>query len=617
MNILKQSTAATIKLGPFIDDTDGKTAETGLTISQADIRLSKNGGDIAQTNNSAGATHDELGYYNVPLDTTDTNTLGRLLVAVHESGALPVWKEFLVVTANVYDTLCSTDKLEVELASGHGLATATALQTVDDNVDAILVDTGTTLDTLIKDIPTVSEFNARTKPTADYFDPATDAVATVTNLTNLPTMPADWVTASGLKADAVTEIQSGLAKTTDIPSDYAKAGDAMTLTAAYDNAKDDVLTPLATVDSIVDAIKAKTDNLPASPAATGAAMTLTSAYDAAKTAATQASVNAIPTTPLLAANYTAPDNASITAIKAKTDLIPATPAQAGEYTSALSAIQADLDNPSQYKADVSGLATSSALATVDTVVDGIATTLANPDNFKADVSALALESTLTAMKGAGWSTETLAAIKSAIDALSSGGVDPAVIAAAILDALLADHTVAGSVAKAIADILEDTGTTLSNLITSIKAKTDLMDASAITYTPNVVGTDITLLRGDTFSATLTDVGALTGYVSIDFTVKRNTSNTDDEAVIRIRKNASGTGDGLLRLNRAAPTTETGEIVVDDEATGDITITLDETATDSLEIGAYLYDVQLITATAVKTLTSGRLNVTSDVTRAIV
>lgn len=165
-------------------------------------------------------------------------------------------------------------------------------------------------------------------------------------------------------------------------------------------------------------------------------------------------------------------------------------------------------------------------------------------------------------------------------------------------------------------IVEDTGTTLSNLITAIKSKTDLMDASAITYTPNVVGTDITLLRGDTFSATLTDVGALTGYVSIDFTVKRNTSNTDDEAVIRIRKNASGTGDGLLRLNRAAPTTETGEIVIDDEATGDITITLDETATDSLEIGAYLYDVQLITATAVKTLTSGRLNVTSDVTRAI-
>ena len=44
---LKQSTAVTIKFGPFVDDSDGKTAETALSIAQADIRLSKNGGDVA------------------------------------------------------------------------------------------------------------------------------------------------------------------------------------------------------------------------------------------------------------------------------------------------------------------------------------------------------------------------------------------------------------------------------------------------------------------------------------------------------------------------------------------------------------------------------------------
>ena len=117
MNILKQSTAATIKLGPFIDDSDGKSAETALTIAQADIRLSKNGGDFAQTNNTAGATHDENGYYDIPLNATDTGTLGRLRVAVSKSGALPVWQDFLVVTANVYDTLCSTDSLDVNVTS--------------------------------------------------------------------------------------------------------------------------------------------------------------------------------------------------------------------------------------------------------------------------------------------------------------------------------------------------------------------------------------------------------------------------------------------------------------------------------------------------------------------
>jgi len=133
MQRLKQSTAATVKLGPFLDDTDGKTAETGLTISQADIRLSKNGGDFAQTNNSAGATHDENGWYDVPLDATDTNTPGRLIVAVHESGALPVWREFEVVPANVYDSLFSTDKLQVDVTQiGGDAQSATDLKDFAD-----------------------------------------------------------------------------------------------------------------------------------------------------------------------------------------------------------------------------------------------------------------------------------------------------------------------------------------------------------------------------------------------------------------------------------------------------------------------------------------------------
>ena len=67
----------------------------------------------------------------------------------------------------------------------------------------------------------------------------------------------------------------------------------------------------------------------------------------------------------------------------------------------------------------------------------------------------------------------------------------------------------------------------------------------------------------------------------------------------------------------APTTETGSIAIDDEAAGDITIVLDETATSALSAGSYSYDVQLITAASVKTLTFGKLIVTSDVTRAIV
>lgn len=115
MNWLRQSTAVDIGLGPFVDATDGVTAETALTISQADVRLKKNNGNWAQKNQSSSATHEENGWYEVNLDTTDTNTLGILIVAVNESGALPVWKEFLVVPAAVYDALVSgTEWLHVD-----------------------------------------------------------------------------------------------------------------------------------------------------------------------------------------------------------------------------------------------------------------------------------------------------------------------------------------------------------------------------------------------------------------------------------------------------------------------------------------------------------------------
>lgn len=118
---LRQSTAAEISVGPFISSTDFKTLATGLTLSQADIRLKKAGGNFAQTNNSAGATHEENGFYEVPLDTTDTNTLGRLRVAIAETGALPVWRDFMVIPAEVYDSLIAgSDKLQIDMVQFDG-----------------------------------------------------------------------------------------------------------------------------------------------------------------------------------------------------------------------------------------------------------------------------------------------------------------------------------------------------------------------------------------------------------------------------------------------------------------------------------------------------------------
>lgn len=123
---LKQSTAFTFRAGPFVDSTDGVTAETALTIAQADIQISKAGGAFAQTSASPTTTHDADGWYQCPLTATDTGTVGALTVQITMAGALPVWHDFMVLPANVYDSLVGgTDLLDTNVAQWLGTACAT------------------------------------------------------------------------------------------------------------------------------------------------------------------------------------------------------------------------------------------------------------------------------------------------------------------------------------------------------------------------------------------------------------------------------------------------------------------------------------------------------------
>lgn len=156
MLYLKQSTSVDVAIGPFLDETDGKTAETALTITQPDIRLKKNGGAWAQKNAAQTLSHEEAGWYEVTLDSTDTNTLGHLIVAVHESGALPVWKEFTVLPANVYDSLVSgSDYLQVDAIQVEGSDATNQINA--EVVDCLNVDTYSELTSLPGASPTVKQ----------------------------------------------------------------------------------------------------------------------------------------------------------------------------------------------------------------------------------------------------------------------------------------------------------------------------------------------------------------------------------------------------------------------------------------------------------------------------
>lgn len=133
----------------------------------------------------------------------------------------------------------------------------------------------------------------------------------------------------------------------------------------------------------------------------------------------------------------------------------------------------------------------------------------------------------------------------------------------------------------------------------------------------VSGGTISITRGDTLSASITGLGSLVGFVSLDWSVKDNLTDSDDDAIIRIRLNASGLDDGLLRINgAAAPDATKGSITIDDAGDGDITIALAADITDDLEIRDHDYDIQLILAASVTTLSIGTATVVADVTRAV-
>lgn len=250
MPYLKQSTAVTLKIGPFLDDTDGKTAETALTIAQADVRLSKNGGDIAQKTEATSCTHDELGIYGCPVDATDTATLGRLQLWVHESGALPVWHEYTVLPANVYDSMFSTDKLEVDLLQIGGAAqSATDLKDfADDGYDpvtdkvqgVVLTDTCTTntdmvgtANAALASVCTearLAELAAANLPT-DIANVKAETVLIVADTNELQLNQGNWFTATGF--NTTVPDAAGIAPTAgEIKTAIEAAGSHLTLIKA-------------------------------------------------------------------------------------------------------------------------------------------------------------------------------------------------------------------------------------------------------------------------------------------------------------------------------------------------------------------------------------------------
>ena len=115
MKLLKQSTAATIVVGPVLDS-------SGLAVTTAvvgDFRIAKNG--TTATLSGATVTHDANGYYTIALTTGNTDTAGRLVVYSGNTAQSMATHHWTVLLASVFDAL----QANATNATG-GLVTATA-----------------------------------------------------------------------------------------------------------------------------------------------------------------------------------------------------------------------------------------------------------------------------------------------------------------------------------------------------------------------------------------------------------------------------------------------------------------------------------------------------------
>ena len=115
MIYLKADTAVEVLVGPAVAVGDGFTPVTNLVGASADATALT----AAAPTNALAAITGADGYYSLELATGDLGAEGPLWLVINDDSLiLPIRHEFMVVNANVYDSLfaaAATDLLQVDV----------------------------------------------------------------------------------------------------------------------------------------------------------------------------------------------------------------------------------------------------------------------------------------------------------------------------------------------------------------------------------------------------------------------------------------------------------------------------------------------------------------------
>jgi hypothetical protein len=139
MRYLRQGTDTKVTVGPFIDLL-GIVPEVALTATNEKLTMTVDVAGVPtlllDTNATASGgvndlvhiTNDDAGYYSLELvGATELADVGRASLCItYATDHLPVFHEFEIVPANVYDALRGTDKLTVDTVELNSVAASAA-----------------------------------------------------------------------------------------------------------------------------------------------------------------------------------------------------------------------------------------------------------------------------------------------------------------------------------------------------------------------------------------------------------------------------------------------------------------------------------------------------------
>jgi len=248
MFFIRQGATHKVVIGPVVAVTDGFTPITTLSVSTADeaeVILHDNATVVSISGYTFAAITTADGYYHLTLQSGISGTVGHMTVVINDDSlCLPVKADFTIIEEAAYDAVyaaaapgyvvdqpVNTTKVAGTVQTAGDIpALVTTVDTVVDGIQtdlsngtdglgAIKSDTAAILlDTV--EIGTAGAGLTEAGGTGDHLTAInlpnqtmdiTGTITTATNLTNLPTIPSDWLTAAGTAADFTTEIQAGLA----------------------------------------------------------------------------------------------------------------------------------------------------------------------------------------------------------------------------------------------------------------------------------------------------------------------------------------------------------------------------------------------------------------------